>query len=75
VTTLFEDTTEFAALSDDLGAWNSSSSQFCAKSRGSESCLRLKLLVGELLISNRANQDLVRLPRRLRLVRARSRPV
>ena len=42
---------------------------------GSESCLRLKLLIGELLISDRANQDLVRLPRRLRLARARSRPV
>jgi hypothetical protein len=36
VTTLFEDTTEFAAFNDDLGAWNSSSSQFCAESRGSD---------------------------------------
>ena len=36
MTTLFEDTTEFAALRDDLGAWNSSSSQICAESRGSD---------------------------------------
>ena len=36
MTTLFEDTTEFAALRNDLGAWNSSSSQFCAESRGSD---------------------------------------